>query len=430
MKRLLLLAVALLPAATALTMVRPVQAASPAAFGSYGLTVTAAAVRTEGVVGASGGLVTLDSGTAFTAGRLDSGPSSYALGAPVEPGTLARTLVGTVNTEAGTTVLTVPDAEAAYPGRGTAATEQAPAQTAGPLTVAPGRASASAAPESAAAATTGAAVTVTGLLNGSGLTAASRLTGSTAAGAAEVQGTSRVGSLDVAGVLAVHSVVATAQVTVTGGTPVAVARLAVGSATVAGVPVTIDESGVHAAGQGTGLGPAEDAQEQVDQALAAAGLSVRAVGVTRTVEGRSGYADSGGLRIEARSPDLPGGVAANAVTVTVGRVTVTGSSTEALTVPAVEVPPVTGQPGVPATTTTTTVLPGGAAPPPTGPVPAAPAPSLAASGNQVLVAGRAVPAVAALAAFGVWQLLTLSTTTLYALVDRRRRLDELGEEGR
>jgi len=53
-----------------------------------------------------------------------------------------------------------------------------------------------------------------------------------------------------------------------------------------------------------------------------------------------------------------------------------------------------------------------------------PAPALAASRGTVLLAGRRVPAASALAAFGVWQLLTLSTTTLYAFVDRRRRLEE------
>lgn len=428
MKRLALLGVALLPAATALTMVRPVQAAAPDAFGSFGLTVTAAAVRSEGVVGASGGLVTLDAGTAFTTGRLDSGPSSYALGAPVEPGTLGRTVVGTVNTEAGTTVLTVPDAESAFPGRGSASTEQAPAQSAGPVTVSPGRASSTAAADRASATTTGSALTVTGALEATGLAASSTLTGAAASGTGEVVGSSRVGSLDVAGVLALKDVVATARVTVTGGTPVAAALLTVGSASVAGVPVTIDEEGVHAAGQGTGLGPVQDAQDQVEQALAAAGVSVRAVGVTRTVEGRTGYADTGGLRVTVRTPDLPGGVAANALTVTVGKVTSTGTSTEALAVPAVEVPPVVGAPGAPPTTSTVTVTTGGTGPLPAAPAPTAPTPALAAQGSRVLVAGHPMPAVAALAAFGLWQLLTLSTTTLYAVVDRRRRADELGEE--
>jgi hypothetical protein len=38
------------------------------------------------------------------------------------------------------------------------------------------------------------------------------------------------------------------------------------------------------------------------------------------------------------------------------------------------------------------------------------------------VLGRRFGAMAALAAFGIWQFLTLGSVTLYSLVDRRRRL--------
>lgn len=423
MKRLLLAVVTLLPAATALAAVHPVEAAAPQGFSSFGLTVTAAAVRTEGVVGASGGLVTLDSGTAFTTGRLDAGPSSYALGAPVEPGTLARTLVGTVNTEAGTTVLTVPDAESAYPGRGSASTSYADPAAAGPLTVTPGTASSAATPERAQAATTGSALAVAGAGEASRLAATSVLTGDAAKGQGEATGTSRIGTLDVAGVLVLHDVVGTARVVVTEGRPVATSSLTIGSAAVAGVPVTVDQDGVHVAGQGTGLGQLYDAQQQVDDALAASGISARLVGVTHSVEGRSGYADTGGLLVTLRTPDLPGGVAANALTLTVSKVSVTGTSTAALPEVVEDLDPTVAVPPGTTTTTTTTVTPG------TGPLPSTqtgsvPAPALAGNQGKVVVAGRTVPAVAALAAFGVWQLLTLSTTTLYAFVDRRRRLEE------
>jgi hypothetical protein len=144
--------------------------------------------------------------------------------------------------------------------------------------------------------------------------------------------------------------------------------------------------------------------------------------VTKTVEGRSGYAETGGLTITLKTADLPGGVAANALTVTVGKISVTGLSSEALPSldPVVPTLP-SGAPPVPPTTSTTTVTTGDvAAPAATG---ATPAPVLAGHGD-VLVLGRRMPAAAALAAFGVWQLLTLSTATLYAVVDRRRRLEE------
>lgn len=424
MRRLALLLVAFLPAATALAAVRPVEAAAPEGFSSFGLTVTAAALRTEGVVGASGGLVTLDAGAAYTTGRLDGGPSSYALGAPVEPGTLVRTLVGTANTQAGQTVFTVPDAESAYPGRGSASTSYADPAAAGPLTLTPGTATSSASPTQADATTTGAAAAVTGAADASRLSSVTELSGDGSKGQGEASGTSRVGTLTVAGgLLVLHDVVGTARVVVTGGLPVATSTLTIGSATVAGQPVTIDQDGVHAAGQGTGLGQLQDAQHQVDDALAASGVSVRAVGAVKSVEGRSGYADTGGLRITVATPDLPAGVAANALTLTVGKVTVTGTSAAA-SPPVVDVPlpPVDGTPAVPTTTTVTVV--GGTSGSPTTATGTIPPPTLAAGRGSVSVAGRTVPAAAALAAFGVWQLLTLSTTTLYAFVDRRRRLEE------
>ncbi len=423
MKRVLTALAVLLPAATALAAVRPVSASATAPFGSFGLTVTAAAIRTEGVVGASGGLVTLDAGAASTTGRLDGGPSSYVQAAPVEPGTLARTLVGTANTQAGTTVLTVQDAESSYPGRGSARTEYLPAQSAGPLTVTPGLATSSAEAHQATASTTGTALSVAGAGDATRLSASSSLTGDIARGAGVADAVSRVGNLEVAGVLVLRDVTGTARVDVTGGHPVVQASLTVDSAAVAGVPVTIDEQGVHVTGQGTGLGPVADAQEQVDQALSASGVSVRAVGVTKSVEGRSGYADTGGLTITVKTPDLPAGVAGNSLTLTVAKVSVTGTSTAALPSLDTALPPLpTGAAPVPPTTSTTTVTTGDAsAPSAAGTNP--PAPVLAGS-REVLVAGRQMPAAAALAAFGVWQLLTLSTATLYALVDRRRRLEE------
>lgn len=423
MKRLVLLTIAVLPAATALAAVRPVAAEPTQGFGSFGLTVTAAALRTDGVVGASGGLVTLDSGTGYSTGRLDGAPSSYSLAAPVEPGTLARTVVGTVNTEAGTTVLTVPDAQTAYPGPASASTAYAPAQSAGPLTVTPGTATSSAGPHRATGSTTATALSVGGAGDASRLAATTTLTGDAAAGQGRAEGTGTVGSLTVAGVLVLHDVAGRASVTVTGGRPVSAASLTVGSATVAGVPVTVDQDGVHVAGQVSGTGPFGDVQQQVNSALAAAGVSVRVLGVTHSVTGRSGYADSGGLLVELRTPDLPGGVAANDLTLTVGRVNVTGTSTAAEPLLPVVVPPAVVPPVAPGTTTTVTVTEGTGGVPASGAV-AAPAPVLAGSRGEVRVVGRRMTAAAALAAFGVWQLLSLSTTTLYALVDRRRRLEE------
>ena len=53
------------------------------------------------------------------------------------------------------------------------------------------------------------------------------------------------------------------------------------------------------------------------------------------------------------------------------------------------------------------------------PVPVSGAPGAVAS--SYVIAGRHLSGTAALAAFGVWQFLTLGSVSLYAYVDRRRR---------
>jgi hypothetical protein len=80
------------------------------------------------------------------------------------------------------------------------------------------------------------------------------------------------------------------------------------------------------------------------------------------------------------------------------------------------VPPAAGTGPV----TTTTVIPGTPGTPGSAPAPTVAAPAVAPT--SFLVGGRRLSAAAALAAFGVWQFLTLGTATLYAVVERRRRL--------
>jgi hypothetical protein len=417
-RTLLVGTVALTPALTFLTALRPVAAETADPFGTFGLTVTSAAIRTAGDVGASGGLVTLGTGTGFTSARLDAAPSSYALASPVEPGPVVRSLIGTANTQAGDAVLTVPEAESTYPGNGKAANEYAPATAAGPVSGVPGASSSSAGPHLAKGDTTGTGLTVDGVLAASRVASSSSVAGTATNGTASSAGTSSVGRLDVGGVLVLSDVVAHAAVTAVGARTTSVATLTVGGASVAGVPVTIDADGVHAAGQGTGLGPLQDAQSTVDDALSAAGMDVHAIAVTKRVTGRSGYADTGGLVVHLVTPGVdPAGLPGNDVTVTVGKVTATGTSEAPVLT---DVFPPLSEPGVPAvppTTSTTTVLGGSVgAPPVTG----GPAPLVAQPAGYSLV-GHRVSALAAFAAFAVWQLITMAMTTLYALADRRRR---------
>ena len=65
--------------------------------GAFATTVIAGGLTSAGGVGASGGLVSIDSGSAYVRARLDSGPSSSVLASPAEPGTLARSVVGVAN---------------------------------------------------------------------------------------------------------------------------------------------------------------------------------------------------------------------------------------------------------------------------------------------------------------------------------------------
>ena len=60
-----LVVLALLPSALAVAFVRPVSAAGEPVYDQVSLSAIAAAGHTNGVVGASGGLVTLDTGSAY-----------------------------------------------------------------------------------------------------------------------------------------------------------------------------------------------------------------------------------------------------------------------------------------------------------------------------------------------------------------------------
>ena len=143
---------AMLPTVVLLTTVRPVRAAAPELeVGRFGATFEAAAISTEGDVGAGGGLVTFDTAAPKVTGRLDSGPSAAATAAVVEPGTLARTGAGQVNGGAGEKVIDLPLATASWPGSGNATYKLAERLEVGPLIFEPGEASATATATSAAA---------------------------------------------------------------------------------------------------------------------------------------------------------------------------------------------------------------------------------------------------------------------------------------
>jgi hypothetical protein len=83
--------------------------------------------------------------------------------------------------------------------------------------------------------------------------------------------TSQVSDVLLAGVVRIGSVSATATAVTDGITAKVKGSTTVSNATVAGIPVTIDETGVHAMGNGTALDPATS---QVSNALSAAGITL------------------------------------------------------------------------------------------------------------------------------------------------------------
>jgi hypothetical protein len=420
----------LVPTAGALLVVRPAAAADPG-YDQVGVTAIVSGVRTDGVVGASGGLVTLDGGSAYIAGRLDSSPSSQVLAAPYEPGTLARTGVGQANGAAGQSVVNVPDAEARYPGAQNKATCcQVPPVSQAPLSFgAAAAATAEAGPAVAKGTSTGASYVVAGALSVGPSTSTLTMTVSAAAGQVLQEARTAVSRVDVAGVLVLQDVVAAATIKTDRDTHTAVQSLTVGGASVAGQSVVLSNDGVTAVGSGLLPGQTlETATAQANAQLAAAGITVHTVGGTARHDARSAVADSGGVEIVLATPALPGGVAANNLNVVVGGVALTEIDSLSLpVVPAVvDVPPVVG--GHPSTTTTT-FIPGtpGSAGLPAGPGSVAPQIAPLAVATSFVVSGRRVSAETALIAFAGWQLLSLGSATLYAFVERRRRLVLMGE---
>jgi hypothetical protein len=409
----------LLPTTVALLVARPVDAAGLVPLDDFSLTALVAGARTAGDVGAAGGLVSLESGSGWVQATLDGGPSAFVRAAPYEPGPLVRTLVGQVNDAAGDAVLEVPDAEAGFPGVPSDSVGLVPETSAGPLVVSGGTATAKASGSAVSGTSTGASLSLPGLVVVDGSTSVVELAGDKTKGDVTATARTAIARVAVAGVLELRNVVATAAVSAIGGEHKADAHLSVGTISVAGQEVGFTDQGLVAAGTelipGSSLAEATDA---ANSALAAAGISVQVTAATRRTGPREAAADTGGVKITVATPDLPGGVAANRFEVVLGSASLT--ETDLLATPAVDTgeQPSTGSTGGgQPPTTTTTVVPG------TPGTAGGPAPSLApepVASYQVL--GRRFSPTAALAAFGVWQFLTLGSVSLYALVDRRRRL--------
>jgi hypothetical protein len=426
MRRLLALGLVLatVPTGAALLVVRPA-AAEVVGYDSVATTAIVTGVSVYGDVGASGGLATLDGGTARVVASLDGSPSGHVIAAPYEPGGLVRTLVGQANTSAGQQVFDVPDAEAPSPGKPAHdSVEFVPGQSAGPLVLVGGTATADASPSRVAGSATGASLAAQGIFVTGGSTSSVELKVDAVKATVAQTATAAIASLDVmGGLLSLSDVQAQVRITTLRDTHAAQQSLTIGGASVAGQAVVIGNDGVTAVG--TPLLPGQtlaDATAQASAALAQAGVEVHTVGGTAKHDDRSASADTGGVLITVKTPDLPvGGVAGNTLTLLVGQASLTELDSLAAPFPiCICVPPVATQ--QPPATTTTTFVPG---------TPGTPAlPGATAAGPTIapaqpvayVVAGRRFSARAALLAFAVWQLLTLGIPTMYALVERRRRV--------
>lgn len=204
---------------------------------------------------------------------------------------------------------------------------------------------------------------------------------------------SEVNDIAAAGVLTIENVSSSVSGAVGGtpGTATQQATLTVTGATVAGIPVTVDNNGVTVSEQ-SAPGPLGAAtQEQVNGALAAAGVQVRTVPGAEPVatpDGTKVEVDSGGLVITFRDPQ-----GAAAVTVTIGQsvLRMQGFQNSPLNAP-VDPVPATIPPSPPAAAAGgTSTAPSALPPPPPRPGATSPAPAAQAFVQTTAVPGWRIP---------------------------------------
>lgn len=458
--RLFVMAAGLLPTLVALALVRPLPARGASGIGFYAVTYSGAAVAPQGEIGAGGGLLPLDGGAPLVRGRVESAPSSSSVAASVEPGTLWATVAGVANTEAGQEVIPTPTrAQAEFPGKPDASANQFGPAEAGPISVGAGTALASAKEGLAGGRAELATWRVAGEAQASARTLGVRLaqlraqhpTAPRARAAAEddgaaiavdggrafgeakaqpadgvitVRAQSSVDELRVAGQLAIRGLAGHAEAGVSGGQRVAKAGLTIAGATLGDFPVEITTSGVVLADQAMPADQAAALSAQLNEALSAAGIQVVLLPAVQQTGDGTADADSGGVLISLQTPS-DGGIPGNTFGVVVGRVAVT--SADEATMPGAgsgdEVIVTDPAPGaLPGAFTGSAPLTGTLTGPLTPAVPDAVAPvaEVGAKPGSVVLAGRVISSSVALAAFAVWQLLSLSTSTLAALALRDR----------
>lgn len=471
-------AVSALVLLTTLLTMRPVAAADP--FATYAMTYRGIAAGPVGGVGASGGLVVFDGGPGFVVGRLDAAPSGSAEAASVEPGTMVRLVGGQVNDGAGDEVVGEPTtARAEFPGDRTEddASQVAP-QQAGPLTITGGHATVSVSPDAslarsgvvrfeiadqaggaAAAALRArlAAWRTTWIDGDGGLTAAQQpraaddapavlIAGAYGDGAATVDRAAGLADsvvdvgadrIEILGALVIDGVVGRAVASAAGDERSSTATLTIGEASLAGVPVTIDSSGIVVAEQQLVAGAdVTAANADLNALLEQAGLRVNLLDTVAEQDDLTARASSGGLSIAIVTPSTSG-IPRNELTMIVGRgeaTVVAEPARPALNDPAPVVSPppadagaVAGATPPPSTQGSTPlgepVLGGGQVPPVARPAPDVATPEVApptAPPTQVVAAGMTMSTRTAYAGFAAWMLFTFTLPLLGALLLGRK----------
>ena len=443
----------------ALASVRPAGAAPRGR--SFALTYGGSAAGPAGGVGASGGLVVLDGGPAWLSGRLDSSPSASAAASSVEPGTMARLVVGQANGAGAPGVSLPTTARADHPGEtGDDDATLTGERTLGPVTVAGGQAVAHAGDQAASSrAGLGRLAIVGGAGSRAALSAALAswrrrwvapaaapasgvaapsatgdpappllaLDDTTGTGRADdtdaptAQAEVRIGRVRILGSIILETVAGRATVALgDAGAPTAEGSFTVGAATIGGVPVTIDDRGVRVADRDVVAGGEVDAASAaLAKALERSGVALSLLAPTEQTGDHDASASSGGLRVTLTTPSNQG-VPRNVVALVLGRVTTTLTAAGA---PAATVGGTASLAGAPVrgTDAGTSVgsgpsdLPaaaGSAAPPPVDAPEVAPP---ADGTGRVVVAGRTVSVRTAYAGFAAWLLFTFTLPVLIAL---------------
>jgi hypothetical protein len=133
---------------------------------------------------------------------------------------------------------------------------------------------------------------------------------------------------------------------------------------IAGVPVTVDNKGVHIKGQGSKL-PSLDA---LNSALAKSGFSVYVANPTSTIKGATANLFSGQLVVMQNNPQYTSNANDSAIVMSFGGATIAADTNRAFQItplPPAGAPPAAQQPA-------TTTAPGVSTPPTTSSVPGAP----------------------------------------------------------